>query len=113
MKIIKEQLKYEKLKDNPDLELIDKLQNFLDTGSITIEAFQDTGNFICSKSFKTDRPDVTLRSECVDVITYLGGPFIQSMRSGKYLVEINDTQFDDKDLVTVEQFLVIELSKNK
>ena len=113
MKIIKDQLEQEKLKDNPDLALIDKLQNFLDTGSITLEAFQDTGNFICSKSFKTDRPDVTLRSDCVDVITYLGGSYIQNRRSGKYLVEINDTQYDDKDLVMAEEFLFNELSKNK
>jgi len=52
----------------------------------TKHEFIMTGRFMDAQKFTAERPDVKLHADCTDVVVYAGGHYIQSIKTGEYLV---------------------------
>jgi|GEM_PF-1736578 len=83
-----EEILSEKMNGKPDVWYIQMLQKLQDKGEITIDDFVNTGRIITIESFLEKTPTLSLTFECIDVIKYIGGYYIQRLKSGDYYLEI-------------------------
>jgi hypothetical protein len=112
MSLIAEEILKEKLKDKPDKLYIQTLQKMQD-GDMSFELFINTGRITPRELFAHYNPKARLRPDCKDVVKYVGGFYIQILKTGEFLLEINDADqsdemnsiIQDKSLDVVEEEL--------
>lgn len=105
--IAKEILSYKMRKDsNP--KVVKKLQQMLDKETITRKDFLSLSYMIPIEDFFERNPNTDINlidSRCKDVISYIGGNFIQMLSDGGYKLSYNDngtsveTETNDIDLL--------------
>ena len=54
-----------------------------------MEKFISSGRFMCKQSFIEKNPEENLLSDCTDVVHYVGGQYIQVLKSGEFYVDEN------------------------
>lgn len=89
MNLIKQEIKIENAKEKPDFYYLKMLKSFESKDEIPFEMFSNTGRIIPAEVFHENNPELKLSPECTDVIRYLGGFFIQMLKSGRYIYEYN------------------------
>ncbi len=112
MSLIAEEILKEKLKDKPDKLYIQTLQKMQD-GEMSLELFLNTGRITPRELFLNYNPKSRLKPDCMDVVRYVGGFYIQILKTGEFLLEIIDadqsdemnTIIKDKSLDVVEEEL--------
>jgi hypothetical protein len=112
MSLIAEEILKEKLKDKPDKLYIQTLQKMQD-GEMSFELFINTGRITPRELFLNYNPKSRLKPDCMDVVRYVGGFYIQILKTGEFLLEISDadqsdemnTIIKDKSLDVVEEEL--------
>jgi hypothetical protein len=102
MGLINNHLNKENLKSNKDIYLLAKLSRVNDKGSMTFNEWQESGRFIDRKSFETYNPNENLHVDCSDVVMYLGGVYIQLLKSGEFFL---DAHASGKSLDAIEIIL--------
>jgi hypothetical protein len=95
MSLIAEEILKEKLKDKPDKLYIQTLQKMQD-GEMSLELFINTGRITPRELFIRYNPKARLRPDCMDVVRYVGGFYIQILKTGEFLLEINDADQSDE-----------------
>lgn len=102
MNRFEQQLGTELQKENPSESLVAQLDFVIKNGAITLSEWI-TFNLIQSKDdFLKDNPDATLSEDCVDVIQYLGGYYIQKLSSEKFYINENIPSIDSIDIAQQE-----------
>ena len=89
MNFIKQEIKTEKAKLKPDQHYLKLLKAIETNGKLEFETFSNTGRITPVDVFRSDNPNAKLHSECTDVVRYLGGFYIQMLKSGKYIYEFD------------------------
>lgn len=107
MNLIKLEIKKENGKVKPDLYYLKMLKSLENKGEVSFEMFSNTGRITPADVFKNENPEDKLHSECTDVVRYLGGFFIQMLKSGKYIYEFDikpstKVQIEHKSLDVLE-----------
>lgn len=112
MSIISEEILKEKLKDKPDKLYIQTLQKMQDENP-SFELFINTGRIMPKELFLNYNKKIRLNFDCSDVVRYVGGFYVQILKTGEFLLEINDadqsdemnTIIKDKSLDVIEEEL--------
>jgi hypothetical protein len=111
---IQKQLEHERLAVRPNELNIDALSKMDKFGRLSLEEFRETGRFIDRTTFAQDNPSIRLHPECVDVVVYLCGFYIQSLKDVFLIImeetanesdEIDRWTFSDESLDDVEKVL--------
>lgn len=89
MNLIKQEINNEKAKLKPDQHYLKLLKSIESMDKIEFEIFSNTGRITPVDVFRSDNPNAKLHSECTDVVRYLGGFYIQMLKSGKYIYEFD------------------------
>lgn len=97
MNLIKQEIKLEKAKLKPDLHYLKLLKSIESMDKLEFEVFSNTGRITPFDVFRNENPNAKLHRECTDVVRYLGGFYIQMLKSGKYIY-----QFDVLPSTTVQ-----------
>ena len=100
MSIIKLEIKKEQAKIKPDLHYLKILKSLEKESEITFDMFSNTGRIVPLEVFKAEDSNKVVDSDCTDVVRYLGGFYIQMLKSGSYLYEYFFE--DSKTLVKTE-----------
>lgn len=108
MNLIKQEIKTEKAKVKPDEHYLKLLKAIESNRKMEFETFSNTGRITPVEVFKNENPNSIIHSECTDVVRYLGGFYIQMLKSGKYLYEFDvqpstTVQIEHKSLNILEQ----------
>lgn len=69
---------------------------------ITFNEWQDTGRFMERELFEENNPKENLHFDCTDIVYYLGGAYIQVLKTGDFFI---DTKTSSKNLEDVEKAL--------
>jgi hypothetical protein len=88
----------EKMRKNPNKNMIQLLQQVLDGKALSYEEFISTGMFVPRDNPLIQQPN-RLKPECRDIVLYIGGFFIQVLnRDNKthYFYEYFDNQESDE-----------------
>jgi len=107
---LKQEIIKEKMQIKPDWLYINTLEK-MKGGEYNAETFASTGRFMPKHIFLSQRPNAPLHKDCTDIVRYVGGFYIQALKSGRFIFELNDseqsdevgTSFEDKTLSVVEQ----------
>ena len=96
----------EKLKDAPNLKVIQQMQLKVDS-ELSIKDLTETGMIMTRESFeKSYRNPPALDTKCKDVMTYIGKNYIQMLSNGFYLWDYPSTKPKrSKKLEVVEEAL--------
>lgn len=97
MNIIKQEIKTEKAKLKPDQHYLKLLKSIESMDKIEFEIFSNTGRITPVEVFKNENPNAVINANCTDVVRYLGGFYIQMLKSGNYIY-----QFDVQPSTTVK-----------
>lgn len=97
MNLIKQEIKIESAKEKPDFYYLKMLKSLESKDEIAFEMFSNTGRIIPADVFHKNNPKSKINPECTDVIRYLGGFFIQMLKSGRYIYE-----YDAKPSIKVQ-----------
>jgi hypothetical protein len=87
MKAIKDQIKKESCKDKPDYYVLENLNRILDNGMITFSEWKDSGRFMNVNTFMELYPKEKIHKDCIDVVHYFGGMYIQALKTNKFFIE--------------------------
>jgi len=89
--------KIELAKENPDQSILSKLSKILERGTLTLNEWKLLGKFIPKSEFLAENPNVSLLKTCSEVIQYIGGHYIQVLKSGtfRYNSSIKGKVLDD------------------
>ena len=90
MNRLEQQLTAELQKESPDEYLVEKLSKVIENGAITFKEWIDFTKTSTKQDFLNENPDALLREDCVNVITYLGGYYIQEIDTDLEPFYIND-----------------------
>lgn len=92
MKIVIDEIIKEKLRLRPNKLYIMQLQKLMDKeDELSLESFRDTGKYIPVMVYKSDYNKVArLHPDCVHVIRYIGGFFIEVLNNGNFYVNLHD-----------------------
>jgi len=69
-----------------DGKYIQRLQQMLDLPKYCVKHFQDTGSITPIPAFLLQYTDTILHPKCTNVVTYIGGHYIQMLSDGKYFI---------------------------
>jgi len=86
MNRIQQHLEAEKQKETPDDYTINHLEKVLKNGVITQSEWTSLKVHIPVEQFLKDNPDETLREDCDELIVYVGGYYIQKLKSGVFFI---------------------------
>ena len=107
MTTIKNHLELEKKKLKPNESRIKELNKILNKGTLTIEEWRMTGRFITVEEYASINKDVTLISNCREVVEYAGNSIIQVLDTGVFVFEDTNSKTIDK----VENFLWLTVAE--
>jgi hypothetical protein len=91
MGLLQDHLNREANKQRPDVDTLISLDKILNSRNITFEEWKDSGSLVCRKSFEKEYPSEKLNYDCVDVLVYFGGVYIQMLKNQDYLVGLDTT----------------------
>ena len=89
MNLIKQEIKLEKAKLKPDQHYLKLLNSIESMDKLDFEIFSNTGRIIPVDIFINENPNAVISSNCTDVVRYLGGFYIQMLKSGNYIYQFN------------------------
>lgn len=95
MSKISEEILKEKLKEKPDKLYIQTLQK-MQNENPSFELFINTGRIMPRELFLNYNKTIRLKPDCSDVVRYVGGFYIQILKTGEFLFEINDAELSDE-----------------
>jgi hypothetical protein len=84
MEQIKNQIKSELSKVKPNQFLITTLEKVLSSGELSFDDWQASGKFTTVKDFLHYRPTEVLHRDTDNVIEYIGGFYIQTLKDGMH-----------------------------
>lgn len=96
------QLATELQKEDPSESLVAQLDFVIKNGAITLTEWIAFNLVQSKENFMKDNPDATLHADCVDVIQYLGGYYIQKLSSEKLYINDNIPSIDSIDIAQQE-----------
>lgn len=117
MNHISQEILSEKMSNNPDPLYVRILQRLQDKDDITENDFVKTGRIVTIQKFKEKLKSSTLRTDCTDVMLYIGNFYIQILKDGDFFLEMGDadnpsdmgdmgyTKMQSKDLELIESVL--------
>tara|TARA_R110000803_G_scaffold163375_4_gene227029 strand:+ start:220 stop:552 length:333 start_codon:yes stop_codon:yes gene_type:complete len=85
--LIKKEIQSLKLKYPNSKSYVQRLQQMLDIEVYTQKDFVSTGLITPRKKYEMKFPTVNLDERCCDVISYVGGYYIQMLCNGRYLLD--------------------------
>lgn len=81
----------------PDSLYLQALNKMKSGGLLTLEDFSETGRFVDRRTFESDNPTIQLHPECTDVIVYMCGFYIQSLKGSVFFISVKeDAQESDE-----------------
>tara|TARA_Y100001973_G_C5205664_1_gene341347 strand:+ start:178 stop:528 length:351 start_codon:yes stop_codon:yes gene_type:complete len=96
----------EKLRHKPDRGYITRMHHYADKQNpFTLSVFKDTGRLTPVKLYQTHYPDVELHTECTGVMVYIGGAYIELMKSGRWILHLGGEHIESKDINSLEKKL--------
>lgn len=81
------QLATELQKEEPNLHLVQQLDYTIKNGAITLNEWGSFKLTQTKEEFMNDNPDAALRDDCVEVIQYLGGYYLQKLNDEKFFIK--------------------------
>jgi hypothetical protein len=86
---------------------ISALSTLNNNGSISKKDFVNTGRITTIKDFitKSGTPSDNLRHDCLDIMMYIKGFYIQMLSNGAYYFEEDGSSFYTKDIKLAESIL--------
>ena len=111
--LFKQLILEQKLKDVPNLKVIQKMQQKID-GELSIKDLTETGMIMTRESFeKSYKNPPVLDNKCKDVMTYIGKNYIQMLSNGFYLFDYPTVKSKrSKKIEVVEEALFNHLMKS-
>jgi hypothetical protein len=106
MNRFEQQIAAELQKENPDEQLLFKLEFIINNGAITLAEWEMLKLVSSKEDFLKDNPDAVLRDDCISVITYLGGYYIQQLDSEKFYINDEIPPIDSIDIAQQELWLL-------
>lgn len=97
MGLLQDHLNRESNKENPDIDTLISLDKILNSRNITFDEWRNSGSIVCRKSFEKEFPSEKLNYDCIDLIVYFGGVYIQILKNEDYLVGLDTTTTDLSD----------------
>jgi len=82
----------------PDTLHLQALEKMRAGGVLTLEDFSETGRFVDRQTFARDNPNVVLHPECTDVIVYLCGFYIQSLKGSVFFISMKETAHESDEI---------------
>jgi len=82
----------------PDALYLQTLRKMKESAILRFEDFSETGRFIDSHTFSTRNPSVVLHPECTDVIIYLCGFYIQSLKGNLFFISMKETSQESDEI---------------
>ena len=98
-------LEQENSKEKPDVLYIKTLRSAITSQQMTLELFSNTGRFSPRSVLASTSPNTMLHPMCVNVVTYIGGFFIQVLKDGTYYIEDGTKGIKRKRLSTLELYI--------
>lgn len=99
----------------PDSLRISTLRKIKESGILTFDDFCETGRFINQSNFSTKINEPPLHPDCTDVVVYMCGFYIQSLKGDKFFINMKETAnesdeverwtFSNENLEEVEKIL--------
>lgn len=77
---------------------------------LTFTEWQDTGKFTNRIDFEKTHKNEKIHPDCTDVIEYQGNQYIQSLKTGLFFINSNQTS---KNLVELEEYIWYKVINNK
>ena len=81
------QLATELQKDEPNLHLVQQLDYTIKNGAITLNEWASFKLIQSKDEFLKDNADSTLRDDCVEIIQYLGGYYLQKLSDDTFFIK--------------------------
>ena len=82
----------------PDSLYLQALNKMKAGGLLALEDFSETGRFIDRRTFEKDNPNVQLHPECTDVIIYMCGFYIQSLKGSVFFISMKETAHESDEI---------------
>lgn len=82
----------------PDTLYIQTLEKMKAGGVLTFDDFTETGRFVDRHTFERVNPNVQLHPECTDVIVYLCGFYIQSLKGNVFFISMKETSQESDEI---------------
>ncbi len=102
----------EKMRYNADKGYIQRMQVNADKNlEFTISVFKDTGRMLSVRDYVNNFNEV-LEDNCRHVMRYIGGGYIQLMKDGSWLLDIDGNKETDKEIFSLEEKLYNHISKS-
>ena len=103
MKEIKDEILLEKLRQNPNKQRIQNLQQIVDKNTLSLNEFSNLGMFMSRDSYLTNvNKSAKLKDNCTDVVYYLYNFVVQVIDSSLYFIELQDAKESDEMNTIVE-----------
>ena len=111
---IDQQIMDEMSRPVPDALYLQTLRKMREAGILRFEDFSETGRFVDRSTFVRENPNITLHPECMDVVIYMCGFYIQSLKDVFFISmketanesdEIDRWTFSNESLDDVEKVL--------
>lgn len=102
MNRFEQQIATELQKDTPDENLLLMLNAIINNGAIVFSEWSMFRLSSTRENFLKDNPEAILNDDCVSVITYLGGYFIQKLSSEKFYINDDIPLIDSIDMAEQE-----------
>lgn len=83
---------------SPDNLYIQTLEKMKAGGVLTFDDFTETGRFVDRHTFESGNPNVQLHPECTDVIVYLCGFYIQSLKGNVFFISMKETAQESDEI---------------
>jgi len=83
---------------SPDNLYIQTLEKMKAGGVLTFDDFTETGRFVDRHTFERVNPNVQLHPECTDVIVYLCGFYIQSLKGNVFFISMKETAQESDEI---------------
>lgn len=83
---------------SPDILYIQTLEKMKASGVLTFDDFTETGRFVDRHTFERVNPNVQLHPECTDVIVYLCGFYIQSLKGNVFFISMKETARESDEI---------------
>lgn len=82
----------------PDALYLQTLRKMKESSILTFNDFSETGRFVDRHTFERGNPNVKLHPECTDVIVYLCGFYIQSLKGNVFFISMKETANESDEI---------------
>lgn len=82
----------------PDSLRITTLHKMKEAGILTFDDFCETGRFISRSGFTAVPNDPPLHPDCTDIVVYMCGFYIQSLKGDKFFINMQETANESDEI---------------